>query len=682
MYDPKPIDMSEALRQVYEGKKLDPVGQEDKDIDNDGDHDKSDKYLLNRRKVRGAAIKTRKEEVEEFVDSLDEEQLEYVLEFIGGKKGDGYIGHPNLDIKNPLAKTQTKGPVGNKTGSGLVHRVGGALGDRKMKMDAMMKGLSKGGPVKKEEVIHDLSQLDEEQLDEIISALAKNPSVFKGTPAAKTYNKSSSNVKNAVQGVAASMSGGKPGNSMTTGRPNVASTLKQNFSKDQLKTGGQAFKGYMTGAKKGPGSNFNLDRFLTGKSAGGQVKSRKEAFDYLDDNVDAILEWFDDEGVDAEALTEEQLNEIIGGLVGGLMNMGKKGGFVKGATTGIGGLAGKALGKRGHGLLGFSKGGEKKKVKKEALAFSAEEELFIEQCDFDAVTDEELVAFFEDAIVELAEDDQDLLEICEELELCGILMEEEERDAGAEARERLKDKKKPSNLERLKAAAAKAGERLKKGAKAVIGAGARAAGHAAGEFQAQRKKSKKAAMQRGDGEKKKSDDDGDKTGGKLDDILSSIRNDARGTSNSGGGSSSASSGGGGSKKPSFIQRVGSALKGALKKGVGKLSRAVSKGSDRLATRLGEDYEQIAHLYDSGLFTIQEIENVIEEGYKEISKKKENEMYRKAGNLARKSLSSNDPDEKEKARKKSAKIVSAIARQKENERFKKMGDHKARDNYEG
>ena len=31
-------------------KKLDPVGKEDKDIDNDGDHDKSDKYLIARRK--------------------------------------------------------------------------------------------------------------------------------------------------------------------------------------------------------------------------------------------------------------------------------------------------------------------------------------------------------------------------------------------------------------------------------------------------------------------------------------------------------------------------------------------------------------------------------------------------------------------------------------------------------
>lgn len=35
---------------------LDPVGKEDKDIDNDGDHDKSDSYLLNRRKVRAKVI--------------------------------------------------------------------------------------------------------------------------------------------------------------------------------------------------------------------------------------------------------------------------------------------------------------------------------------------------------------------------------------------------------------------------------------------------------------------------------------------------------------------------------------------------------------------------------------------------------------------------------------------------
>ena len=39
-----------SLREAAK-KKLDPVGKEDKDIDNDGDHDKSDKNLLNRRKT-------------------------------------------------------------------------------------------------------------------------------------------------------------------------------------------------------------------------------------------------------------------------------------------------------------------------------------------------------------------------------------------------------------------------------------------------------------------------------------------------------------------------------------------------------------------------------------------------------------------------------------------------------
>ena len=39
------------------GKKLDPVGKEDADVDNDGDVDKSDKYLLKRRRAIGAAIR-------------------------------------------------------------------------------------------------------------------------------------------------------------------------------------------------------------------------------------------------------------------------------------------------------------------------------------------------------------------------------------------------------------------------------------------------------------------------------------------------------------------------------------------------------------------------------------------------------------------------------------------------
>ena len=60
---------------------LDPVGSEDDDIDNDGDSDKSDKYLANRRKAVGKAMK--KENTENFdldilleqINNLDENTM-------------------------------------------------------------------------------------------------------------------------------------------------------------------------------------------------------------------------------------------------------------------------------------------------------------------------------------------------------------------------------------------------------------------------------------------------------------------------------------------------------------------------------------------------------------------------------------------------------------------------------
>ena len=56
---------TKAKRLAKEG--LDPVGKEDSDVDNDGDSDKSDKYLMKRRKAIGKAIAKKgvKEDVEE-----------------------------------------------------------------------------------------------------------------------------------------------------------------------------------------------------------------------------------------------------------------------------------------------------------------------------------------------------------------------------------------------------------------------------------------------------------------------------------------------------------------------------------------------------------------------------------------------------------------------------------------
>ena len=54
--------MSDALKKVQEfsEKKLDAVGKEDGDVDNDGDKDSSDEYLMKRRK----AIRQSDEEIE------------------------------------------------------------------------------------------------------------------------------------------------------------------------------------------------------------------------------------------------------------------------------------------------------------------------------------------------------------------------------------------------------------------------------------------------------------------------------------------------------------------------------------------------------------------------------------------------------------------------------------------
>ena len=339
-------------------------------------------------------------------------------------------------------------------------------------------------------------------------------------------------------------------------------------------------------------------------------------------------------------------------------------------------------------LAGYGKGGmemavdrakkerdERRAARKEAFAFSEAEleELALHEEEIDAMTDEELIDMMEDLIIETAEDIDDLIEICEHLEEVEMLSEEE-RDAGAMAREKLNKPAGPSRMDRLKSAAKKAGSKLKAGAmkagaaakKGIKAAGKSAAanaGKAVGTFQANRIKAKRAELSKKDAPKKEapksssSDDDG--TGGKLDALIAKTRGTSGGSS-SGGGSSSASSGGGERKGPGLLRRIGSAVKKGLKKAVSKTARAVSGGSDKLAKRLGENYDEIAHLYESGLFSMEEIENVIEEGYKEIDQSKKNKMFRRAGNLSRDAISTPIPPEKRQdAHKKSGKIIKQL-----------------------
>jgi hypothetical protein len=80
-----------------EAKKLDPVGQEDADIDNDGDTDKSDEYLHKRRKAIGKAMKTRKESFSNWREDLKEiTDIQDAKKVKGGKVNNKVVINPPM----------------------------------------------------------------------------------------------------------------------------------------------------------------------------------------------------------------------------------------------------------------------------------------------------------------------------------------------------------------------------------------------------------------------------------------------------------------------------------------------------------------------------------------------------------------------------------------------------------
>jgi len=76
------------LEEKVKAKKLDPVGQEDKDINNDGKVNKTDKYLANRREEIAKAMKKKKIVKEEtstgvegdYEGEMTKGELEYTIQ--------------------------------------------------------------------------------------------------------------------------------------------------------------------------------------------------------------------------------------------------------------------------------------------------------------------------------------------------------------------------------------------------------------------------------------------------------------------------------------------------------------------------------------------------------------------------------------------------------------------------
>ena len=227
--------------------------------------------------------------------------------------------------------------------------------------------------------------------------------------------------------------------------------------------------------------------------------------------------------------------------------------------------------------------------------------------EFDELTDEDLENVILEALSELDSEEliNEALDSFEGLELLteapskhsanpNIAVQApqktKERDAGAIAKKRLADKKsdKPSRMARLGNAAKRVGSAIKSGAKSVAKGTVKGVGYATG------------LAQRAASTTKKEFSKGRERG--LKGKSKAVGSSPSGGSSGGSGSSSSTTtttttttkgGDGGSgetkpKKPSLLRRAAGAIGRGLKKVVGKTSRAVSKGSDKLARKLGED----------------------------------------------------------------------------------------------
>ena len=110
-------EIAEAYQLVYEKKKLDPVGQEDDDVDNDGDSDSSDEYLKKRRAAIGKAMGKGgdKEEEEEKKSKKD------VKEAYGKKKKKkghdcaSKVKHEEYGVGDCIKEMHTLDSAGNVT---------------------------------------------------------------------------------------------------------------------------------------------------------------------------------------------------------------------------------------------------------------------------------------------------------------------------------------------------------------------------------------------------------------------------------------------------------------------------------------------------------------------------------------------------------------------------------------
>ena len=87
---------------LVEKKKLDPVGKEDSDVDNDGKVDDTDSYLMKRRKAISKAMKKEETEVAEDKDPCWDSHKQVGMKKKGGKMVPNCVPKESFNVKSPV----------------------------------------------------------------------------------------------------------------------------------------------------------------------------------------------------------------------------------------------------------------------------------------------------------------------------------------------------------------------------------------------------------------------------------------------------------------------------------------------------------------------------------------------------------------------------------------------------
>ena len=125
-------EIAEAYQLVYEKKKLDPVGKEDDDVDNDGDVDSSDEYLKKRRAAIGKAMGKDGDKEEDEEDKEDKkkdkkESLDLVSAYYSmyehhKKDADGNTIPHEDEIEEEVISETPKGDAGKSKSTKIADR--------------------------------------------------------------------------------------------------------------------------------------------------------------------------------------------------------------------------------------------------------------------------------------------------------------------------------------------------------------------------------------------------------------------------------------------------------------------------------------------------------------------------------------------------------------------------------